>query len=83
MSSLDSSNKRAKDGLEKAERKSDINSMDDSYVGDSLDHNSEVSLFNTIYNSEVSSFYALKVFFTDFCSRHFKLQLLAATYKIC
>ena len=54
MSSLDSSNKRAKDGLEKAERKSDINSMDDSYVGDSLDHNSEVSLFNTIYNSEVS-----------------------------
>lgn len=40
--SLDANNKRAKEGMERAEKKSELNSMDSSYVGDSLEHSSEV-----------------------------------------
>lgn len=43
--SIDSSNKRAKEGLEKAERKAEGSSRDTSYVTDSLEQSSEVSPF--------------------------------------
>ena len=47
--SLDANNKRAREGMEKAEKKSEMNAMDSSYVGDSLEHSSEVKCIHSLH----------------------------------